>query len=128
MSEYDINPRIVCKDMDELDPEFRTKLEAALKSAKIQGLDPVVIETYRSQTRQDYLYAQGRTRPGGKVTWTRNSKHKSRKAADVCPRQGGTINWNWKAGFNLWGEIAERFGLEWGGRFKNYDGAHVQLD
>jgi len=65
-----------------------------------------VIETLRSQERQNYLYCQGRTiaecvskginstfakaycNPSAdKVTWTLNSVHKSRKAVDVVPQR-----------------------------------------
>jgi len=101
-------------------------LYEALEAARAAGLDPIVIETYRTQKRQNYLYAQGRTRPGNKVTWTKNSKHIKRLAADVCPRVNGKIAWDRKDLFDRWGEIAETAGLSWGGRFRNYDGAHVQ--
>jgi hypothetical protein len=47
------------------------------------GHDVRIVETVRDQTRQDYLYAQGRTRPGPVVTWTRNSNHLSGNAADL---------------------------------------------
>lgn len=114
------------KDLAELDPKFRSQIEAALAEAAGDGLDPVVIETYRPQERQDELYAQGRTKPGNKVTWTRHSKHTLRLAADVCPRVSGVIAWNSRELFDAWGAIAEKHGLIWGGHFKNYDGAHVQ--
>jgi peptidoglycan LD-endopeptidase CwlK len=114
------------RDLNELDPRFRAILETALAEARKAGLDPVVIETYRPQSRQDELYAQGRTKPGRKVTWTRHSKHTQRLAADVCPRVNGVIVWHRTDLFDRWGEIAEKHGLVWGGRFSNYDGAHVQ--
>lgn len=42
-----------------------------------------VSETYRKQERQDYLYSLGRTVPGKVVTWTRSSRHTSRRALDL---------------------------------------------
>jgi peptidoglycan LD-endopeptidase CwlK len=114
------------RDLNELDPAFLYQLEPALREARAVGLDPLVIETYRPQSRQDELYAQGRTEPGRKVTWTKNSKHTLRLAADVVPRVNGQIAWNRRDLFDRWGEIAEKHGLVWGGRFSNYDGAHVQ--
>ena len=39
------------------------------------GPDFTVIEGVRTPERQRYLYAQGRTRPGRKVTWTLKSNH-----------------------------------------------------
>lgn len=44
-----------------------------------------VTEAFRSQRRQDELYAQGRTRPGKVVTWTRHSTHTQRIAMDLYP-------------------------------------------
>lgn len=38
-------------------------------------IDFMVTEGVRSQARQLDLYAQGRTRPGKIVTWTKNSRH-----------------------------------------------------
>ena len=37
----------------------------------------------RTQAEQDHIYAQGRTRPGNKVTWTRNSRHIGGGAMDI---------------------------------------------
>jgi peptidoglycan L-alanyl-D-glutamate endopeptidase CwlK len=81
-------------------------LELALVDIKRQGVNPLVVETYRPQERQNYLYCQGRgvaecTAKGiskafamkncntkvGKVTWTLNSEHKSRKAVDIVPQR-----------------------------------------
>lgn len=52
------------------------KLVAVIERAiQITEVDFKVIEGVRSLERQKFLYAQGRTRPGPKVTWTLNSKH-----------------------------------------------------
>ena len=63
-------------------------LLAVLICRQKYGLDVAVSETYRSQERQDELYAQGRTTPGNQVTWTKKSNHTSRKALDVYPIRG----------------------------------------
>jgi len=126
MGQIEPDPTVACRDLSQLDPRFRAILLAAVAEAQEAGLDPVVIETYRSQARQDYLYAQGRTRPGKVVTWTLNSKHKTRLAADVCPRVAGKIDWKAKDLFDAWGAIAKKNGLAWGGDFSKYDGPHVQ--
>ena len=39
------------------------------------GQDFTVLEGVRTPARQKQLYAQGRTRPGPKVTWTLTSRH-----------------------------------------------------
>lgn len=59
------------------------------------GVHWIVTSTYRDQEFQDWLYEQGRTRPGRKVTWTRNSRHLSRKAWDIAIKKSdGSIDWN----------------------------------
>jgi len=122
------NPDVTtqCRELSQLDPGFASMLMGAITEARNEGLDPVVTETYRSQARQDWLYAQGRTRPGRIVTHATVSMHTSGLAADVCPRVGGKIPWHRRDLFDRWGQIAEKHGLVWGGRFRSYDGPHVQ--
>jgi hypothetical protein len=47
------------------------------------GHEVQVVETARTQERQDALYAQGRTASGPVVTWTQHSQHTLGRAADV---------------------------------------------
>ena len=47
------------------------------------GHDVTVVESVRSQERQDLLFEQGRSRPGQVVTWTRDSAHTRGEAVDV---------------------------------------------
>lgn len=95
-----------CNDTKELNKLVKVMLELALEDIRSQGVKPLVVETYRPQERHNYLYCQGRTiaevvakgisQPfaaaycnpkAGKVTWTLNSVHKSRKAVDVVPQR-----------------------------------------
>lgn len=95
-----------CRDLNELNPLVRVMLELALEDIRRQGVNPLVVETYRSQERQRYLYCQGRTvtectakgisafftdaycnPKTAKVTWTLNSIHIQRKAVDVVPQR-----------------------------------------
>ncbi|WP_369595649.1 M15 family metallopeptidase [Lysinibacillus pakistanensis] len=72
-----------------------------------------ITETYRSQERQKYLYAQGRTRPGQIVTWTLSSNHKSRLAWDIAigpPQSLYDVTT-----LNRVGAIARKLGITWGG-------------
>ena len=41
----------------------------------------------RTQEEQNYIYEQGRTRPGNKVTWTKNSRHIGGGAMDITGPQ-----------------------------------------
>jgi len=52
-----------------------------------------VVEGLRTRERQAELYAQGRTKPGKKVTWTLHSKHLEGKAVDLAPLINGAIDW-----------------------------------
>ena len=47
-----------------------------------------VLEVYRTQARQNKLYAQGRTAPGPVVTMTLKSNHTKRLACDILPDDG----------------------------------------
>jgi hypothetical protein len=65
-------------------PEFRERLDRVIERMESEfGYKVEVTETYRSQSRQNALYAQGRTDPGQVVTWTRASKHTAGRAADL---------------------------------------------
>lgn len=95
-----------CRDTAELNILVQVMLELAIADIKAQGVSPLIVETYRPQERQNYLYCQGRTisectakgisssfakaycNPGvGKKTWTLNSVHTTRKAVDLVPQR-----------------------------------------
>jgi peptidoglycan L-alanyl-D-glutamate endopeptidase CwlK len=84
----------------------------ALNEIKENGIDPLVIETYRSKERQYYLYCKGRTvdeavakgvprakaikyvaqlkkegYTGSEVTWTLNTIHVKKQAMDLVPQR-----------------------------------------
>jgi len=76
-----------CRDFKTLNPLCQVLLNLALVEIKKKGVNPLVVETFRSQERQNYLYAQGRTRSGSVVTWTLNSIHTKKNAVDVIPQR-----------------------------------------
>jgi uncharacterized protein YcbK (DUF882 family) len=74
----------VVRSVSTLDPALQAKLARVMERMRDEtGQDVKVSETYRSQSRQDALYAQGRQAPGPVVTWTQNSKHTQGRAVDV---------------------------------------------
>jgi uncharacterized protein YcbK (DUF882 family) len=76
-----------------LDPELQAKLaRVAARMKEETGLDVNVTETYRSQDRQNALFAQGRETPGQVVTWTQNSKHTQGRAVDVTLGGGAEMD------------------------------------
>lgn len=61
-----------------------------------------ITEVYRTQERQNQLYAQGRAKPGPIVTYTKSSNHTKRLACDVYP-----IN----CGYADIEAVAEKYGI-----------------
>jgi hypothetical protein len=74
----------VHRALDLVAPELRARLERVIDRMESEfGYKVEVVETYRSQARQNALFAQGRTEPGQVVTWTRASNHTTGRAADL---------------------------------------------
>lgn len=99
-----------------------------------------VEEGLRTRARQLWLYAQGRTRKGKKVTWTLKSKHIEGKAVDLVPYPE-----RWEAPLSRFDAIAKamfeaaklegvsiRWGADWDRDGKKrekgeYDSPHFEL-
>jgi hypothetical protein len=97
------------RDTDALAPELRQKLSRVIERMKNEyGHDVEVVETARAQERQDFLYEQGRTRPGAVVTWTRDSAHTRGEAVDVLVDG----KWDNADGFGRLQRIAREEGLK----------------
>jgi len=97
------------RDTDALAPALREKLDRVVDRMKREyGHDVTVVETARSQERQDHLYEQGRTRPGAVVTWTRDSAHLHGDAVDVIIDGA----WDNAQGFARLQRIAREEGLK----------------
>jgi len=61
------------------------------------------------------------------ITWTLDSKHRKGEAVDIVPTRAGIYWWNAPAAvWNRIGEIGEKHGLSWGGRWKNADCPHFE--
>jgi len=119
------NPKETIRDLDELKPVSKLACSTFLEECKKAGIDIFITETYRSQARQNFLYEQGRTREGKKVTWTRNSRHTSRLAWDIAhnskePYKDVSV-------FKKAGQVAKRLGITWGGDWKTPDMPHFEV-
>ena len=67
-----------------LNPDFQQRLGRVVERMRSEyGMELEVIEGFREQARQDDLWAQGRSRPGPVVTWTKQSRHTVGAAADL---------------------------------------------
>ena len=76
--------RGVVRGLGATDPEFRARFERVIERMESEyGHRVEVVETFRTQERQNALFEQGRTQPGPVVTWTRNSNHSHGRAADL---------------------------------------------
>ena len=136
-----------CRDAGKLNVLVQVMLAAALKEIKSAGVNPLVVETYRSKERQYYLYGQGRTatqcvaagipaakakkyaRSGKQCTWTLNSIHIQKKAVDVIPLRNGKAIWNAQdKDTKKIIEIMQKYGFEAGANWtKSPDSPHYQV-
>ena len=116
-----------CRDLAELLPVAQTACRLLFQQCYKAGIQNIfVTETYRSQARQNYLYAQGRTRPGKIVTWTLKSNHTSRLAWDIAvapPKPLYDVDTLTKVG-----AIARKLGITWGGDWaRRIDRPHFEV-
>lgn len=118
------NVATACRDIGELSPLAQTACNLFLSECKKQGLNIFITETYRSQDRQNYLYALGRTEPGKIVTWTRNSRHTSRLAWDIACKGANLYN---NETLSKAGQIAAKLGITWGGNWDTPDRPHFEI-
>lgn len=63
------------KSLDKLKGVHPDLVKVVKRAIDISEVDFFVNEGVRTPERQKELYAQGRTKPGKKVTWTLNSNH-----------------------------------------------------
>jgi peptidoglycan L-alanyl-D-glutamate endopeptidase CwlK len=107
--------------LDDLHPKLQELAKQHISKCKEAEIDLLIYCTYRSIEEQNKLYAQGRTRPGKKVTNAKGGQsfHNYRVAYDCGPVIGGNIAWNREDLFKKIGQIGVSLGLEWGGNFKS---------
>lgn len=111
--------------------------KVVIRAIEISEVDFGVIQGNRTQQQQDELYAQGRTKPGQKVTWTRNSRHIGGYAVDLLPYLNGKAEWDNNGKLGLWPKIAKamkqaadelNISIAWGGDWqKTPDRPHFEL-
>jgi peptidoglycan LD-endopeptidase CwlK len=118
------------RKLTDLHPQMQPMVTRFLANARAAGIDLLVTCTYRSNAEQAALYAIGRTKPGRIVTnakpgrSTHNTTLNGKPAAlavDVVPLRDGKPVWS--ASDPVWkrvGEIGEKVGLEWAGRWTTF--------
>jgi hypothetical protein len=109
------------KKLEDLDPRFRPLAEQLIANARLAKLDPVVVETRRTEEEHKRNLAKG-------VSWTKRSKHIDGLAIDIAPLELLKEK-AWAPHSPLWitlGNIGEALGLRWGGRWKQRDMCHFE--
>jgi peptidoglycan L-alanyl-D-glutamate endopeptidase CwlK len=114
---------------EQMDPEFVQRLLLAFKIMKDEhGYDMALLEGYRSPERQARLASLGSSVTNAGA-W--QSYHQYGLGADSAFFRNGQLVISekdpWAArGYELYGEVAERMGLTWGGRWRMLDLGHVE--
>ena len=129
------------KKIELLHPVLRSQAQALYEEAnrRLTGrAKMLIVSTLRTFAEQDELYAQGRTKPGKRITNAKGgqSLHNYGVAIDFALIiDGKTASWEDLKDFDGdckadWLEIVEVFeaaGWEWGGRWKGFpDRPHLQ--
>lgn len=118
------------RDWIRLDSAFRQRLLMVFRTMRDKhGYELTLLEGYRSPERQARLASLGPqvTRAGAMMSY-----HQYGLAADVAFVMNGRIvidenDPRAARGYQLYGELAEAFGLTWGGRWTMRDFGHVEL-
>lgn len=118
-------------------PDLVVKVQMIVIALAAIGSPLIVTAGVRSVAEQQALYAQGRTTAGPIVTEDDGIVHKSNHqphddgfghAVDCAFLVDGQPSWDAHLPWMLYGMIAERLGLHWGGRWTTpHDLPHVEL-
>lgn len=107
------------KRVEELQPWMQYAYKQLVIKCKKAGFDILLIETKRSQERQDDIYKDG---TGPKEL----GPHGFGCAFDTAPLTNSKLDWANIALFKKMGEIGKRLGLAWGGDWKKFDCPHFE--
>ncbi|GBF73037.1 hypothetical protein PA598K_01322 [Paenibacillus sp. 598K] len=121
-------------------PVVRLAAERLIDRCYARGVPIVITQGLRTIAEQDALYAQGRTKPGAKVTNARGgySYHNFGAAIDfaLLLPDGRNVSWDMTRDGNGnklrdWMEVAEegkKLGFAWGGDWKDFkDNPHFEM-
>ena len=119
------------RDITVLHPQLQIKIAQLKAECARQGLKIGIGECYRTVAEQNDLYAQGRTKPGKKVTSAKGSSYSSMHqwyvAFDFYRNDGKQAFDNKDKFFSKVGKIGKDLGLIWGGSWLKTDLPHFQL-
>ena len=120
------------RDITLCHPRLQAIASEWVKACESAGLKVAIGETYRTVAEQDALYAQGRAKPGNKVTNARGSSYSSQHQWGIAfdfYRADGKGAYNEDGDFfGRAATIAKNLGLAWGGDWKSIvDKPHLYL-
>ena len=119
------------RDIALLRPDVSANCQKWLELCKEAGLNVLITNTVRDKEYQEYLYAQGRTRPGSIVTNGRTPTFHADTAGlafDFCKNVKGH-EYDDNAFFVKAAALAKGIGFSWGGDWKSFpDAPHIQWD
>ncbi len=119
------------RDISLLRSDVAANCRRWLELCKDAGLNVLITQTVRDKEYQEYLYAQGRTRPGSIVTNGRTPTFHSDTAGlafDFCKNVKGH-EYDDNAFFHKAAALAKGLGFSWGGDWKSFfDMPHIQWD
>ena len=119
------------RDVSLLRADVAANCRIWLARCKAAGLPVLITNTVRDKAYQEYLYAQGRTRPGSIVTNGKTPTFHSDKAGlafDFCKNVKGH-EYDDAAFFREAAAMAKEMGFSWGGDWKSFpDSPHIQWD
>jgi len=112
------------RKIEDLNPYVAGLCRKFIAACKKAGIDVLITSTYRDGESQNWLYAQGRTRPGRVVTNAKagQSWHNYRLAFDFVPIVNGKAMWNDARSFKKCRQIGESLGLQG----LSFEMAHLQ--
>ena len=118
------------RDVALLRPDVAANCRVWLDRCREAGLNVLVTSTVRDQAYQEYLYQQGRTRPGPIITNGRVPTFHSDKAGlawDFCKNVKGQ-EYSDPDFFRRAAAIAKGMGFSWGGDWHSFpDQPHIQI-
>jgi len=119
------------RDISRLRDDVEVNCRRWVERCKAAGLNVLVTQTVRDKEYQEYLYAQGRTRPGSIVTNSKTPTFHADTAGlafDFCKNIKGH-EYDDTEFFKKAAAIAKEMGFSWGGDWKSFvDMPHIQWD
>ncbi len=115
--------------LEHLHPVFREKVKQLLQKIQDEQLPFLLFEGFRSPLRQRYLYEQGRTRPGNRVTNARpwSSFHQYGVAADFVLFENGRWSWDDRGHRNEWWKRLHALGAKLGLKPLSWEKPHLEM-